>query len=121
MDRAREALRGAYRTHWNLPGIRRALAHGSHLMVRGAADVGELLVGGGGGGGPLRDEGEGARAPLGVERARLVELVEQVFREYQRQLWDPLSGASANSGTSTSGASANSGTSTFLNSSCFLP
>jgi hypothetical protein len=42
---ARETLRDAYRVHWNLPGTRAALAHGSHLMLRGFGDIGALLLG----------------------------------------------------------------------------
>jgi hypothetical protein len=44
-EAARDTLRSAYRTHWNLPATRNALAHGCHLMVRGAQDIGELLLG----------------------------------------------------------------------------
>lgn len=44
-EAARDTLRGAYRTHWNLPATRNALAHGCHLMLRGAQDIGELLLG----------------------------------------------------------------------------
>ena len=33
-SRAKESIRGVYRYHWNLPHIREALAHGSHVMIR---------------------------------------------------------------------------------------
>ena len=103
---AADVLRGAYRTHWNLPGTRQALAHGCHLMLRGAGDVGDLLLGpsravppgagaggGGGGGGGDDDEGGGggesgggggAEAPAvvtGADRTRLAAVVEGVYRE----------------------------------------
>jgi hypothetical protein len=147
-EAARQTLRGAYRTHWNLPGTRQvrhhhhrhhrrrhqvspsitkypqispsitkhhqappsitkhhqappritkhhqaspstpsqfvrppvlfpqSLAHGCHLMLRGAADMGEYLLG------PRRGRGaeEGA---TGAERARLCELVEQVMSGHE--------------------------------------
>jgi hypothetical protein len=114
---ARDCLRAAYRTHWNLPGTREALAQGGRLMLRGAADVGALLLGhsralpaaaeshrsssssgggeGEGGGGEGEDgggEGGGGEALTGSARRKLCALAEAVYREYQRALWDPSSG-----------------------------
>lgn len=95
-DAALDRLRDGYRTHWNLPGTRELLAAGSHVMLRGDKDLGTLL---------LR---EGAAvtslAPgmmVGSVRAsqelrsgyvyRTVRrLSQRVYREYQRQLWEPL-------------------------------
>jgi hypothetical protein len=82
-DEVLERLRDAYRTHWNLPSTRRALAHGSHLMVPSEADT---LTGD-------EAEAEAAGAPMGVgvgqTAATMRRLLRTVYREYQRQLWDP--------------------------------
>jgi hypothetical protein len=82
-DEVLERLRDAYRTHWNLPSTRRALAHGSHLMVPSEADT---LTGD-------EAEAEAAGAPMGIgvgqTAATMRRLLRTVYREYQRQLWDP--------------------------------
>ena len=70
-EEALELLREAYRVHWNLPGTREALAHGQHIMLGGAAD--------------RTDGAEGA----GPAAASMRRLLRAVYREYQRQLWDP--------------------------------
>jgi len=76
-------LREAYRTSWSLPGTREALANGSHIMLRGGMDFGSLLLG-------RKGEGESGSVKVGGKSKRLLrKLVQQVYREYQRQLWDP--------------------------------
>ena len=115
---AHDALRGAYRAHWNLPGVREALAQGGRLMLRGANDIGELLLGpirsatsssasssgssgGAGEGSDASNSGTGGRKSsgggsetvvTGADRRKLCALVERVYREYQRALWDPTLG-----------------------------
>ena len=112
---AQDALRGAYRAHWNLPGVREALAQGGRLMLRGANDIGELLLGpsrspaplprgnssseGSGEGGCASGSktggssgGSSGSAITGADRRKLCALVEGVYREYQRALWDPTLG-----------------------------
>ena len=112
-EAALDRLRDAYRTHWNLPGTRQALAQGCHLMLRARADVGAAVLGparsptGGGievdedeeAAGMVADAAGGAEGGSGgsggsvnANRARLCGMVEQVYREYQRQLWDPALG-----------------------------
>ncbi|CAM9716486.1 unnamed protein product, partial [Phaeothamnion confervicola] len=108
---AMECLRDAYRLQWGLPGPRRFLAHGSHLMLRGAADAGmdngenndddaddsSGCVGSGGAGycgGCCSGDNSGGwhdgSPPIsGWVRATLARLVRRAFREYQRQLWRP--------------------------------
>ncbi|KAH8059012.1 hypothetical protein JL722_5560 [Aureococcus anophagefferens] len=76
-DAALDRLRDGYRTHWNLPGTREMLARGSHVMLRGDKDFGTLLM----------REG----SPItSLERGMM-----RVYREYQRQLWDPLPNCAA--------------------------
>ncbi len=77
---ALDCLREAYRTSWSLPGTREALASGSHVMIRGALDYGSILLG--------RAKQNGANVS-GKSKRKLRTLVKQVYREYQRQLWDP--------------------------------
>ena len=101
---AQDALRGAYRPHWNLPGVREALAQGGRLMLRGANDIGELLLGpsrspaplprgnsssegSGEGGGASGSKtggssgGSSGSAITGADRRKLCALVEGVYRE----------------------------------------
>ncbi|GMH50847.1 hypothetical protein TL16_g00884 [Triparma laevis f. inornata] len=78
LHEALDHLREAY--SWSLPGTREALARGSHLMLRGALDFGSLLLG---------RRGEQSVTISGKAKRRLRSLVQQVYREYQRQLWDP--------------------------------
>ena len=74
-DRAMQRLRDAYRTHWNLPGTREVLSRGGRVMVPGDADLGNTL---------LRNGTEG------YVRRTLRRMTQRVYREYQRQLWEPL-------------------------------
>ena len=74
-DRAMQRLRDAYRTHWNLPGTREVLSRGGRVMVPGDADLGRTL---------LRNSTEG------YVRRTLRRMTQRVYREYQRQLWEPL-------------------------------
>ena len=74
-DRAMQRLRDAYRTHWNLPGTREVLSRGGRVMVPGDADLGSTL---------LRNSTEG------YVRRTLRRMTQRVYREYQRQLWEPL-------------------------------
>jgi hypothetical protein len=83
VDQALDHLREAYRTSWSLPGTREALANGSHIMLRGGMDFGTMLLGRKGG------TGTGSVKLGGSSRRTLRALVKQVYREYQRQLWDP--------------------------------
>ncbi|KAJ1457970.1 hypothetical protein M885DRAFT_514512 [Pelagophyceae sp. CCMP2097] len=99
-EAALDRLRDAYRAHWNAPMIRASLAHGSHIMARGLLDDADLvrraeaqihrdakhcLL-------PLSQPlNDLAEAPHGGHaRRRFRRLAQQVFREYQRQLWEPL-------------------------------
>ena len=74
-DRAMQRLRDAYRTHWNLPGTREVLSRGGRVTVPGDADLGNTL---------LRNSTEG------YVRRTLRRMTQRVYREYQRQLWEPL-------------------------------
>ena len=82
VNEALDHLREAYRTSWSLPGTREALSMGSHIMLRGALDFGNLMLG---------RKGVEANQPSisGKSKRMLRSLVQQVYREYQRQLWDP--------------------------------
>ena len=84
---ATDHLRQAYRTAWSLPGTREALAHASHIMLRGSLDFGSLLLGRSASVGS--DVAFAASSISGTSKRTLRRLVEQVYREYQRQLWDP--------------------------------
>jgi hypothetical protein len=77
-NQALECIRNAYRSQWSLPQNRRMFAHGSHVLVWGEADMptGFTSVGG----------VQRAGTPVTPTLARLMRLV---YREYQRQLWDP--------------------------------
>ncbi|CAM9986351.1 unnamed protein product, partial [Scytosiphon promiscuus] len=109
---AMERIREAYRFQWSLPGARACLSCGSHLMLRGEADLAlprPDCARVNGGGNPWRPEagkGEGGRrlktlsskgdGLLGLHlsayaRLTLARLASQAFCDYQRQLWDPLS------------------------------
>jgi len=81
LNDALDHLREAYRTSWSLPGTREALSMGSHIMIRGALDFGNLLMG--------RKTGVNQPTISGKSKRTLRNLVKQVYREYQRQLWDP--------------------------------
>jgi hypothetical protein len=85
VSQALDHLREAYRTSWSLPGTREALANGSHIMLRGGMDFGSLLLGRKG---DSEDGGGGVKLG-GQSKRTLRTLVQQVYREYQRQLWDP--------------------------------
>jgi len=76
-------------------GTRQCLAHGCHLTLRGAADVGVSLLGGGedvDGDGIADGASSTGGGVSGAERAALCGMAEAVYREYQRQLWDPSLG-----------------------------
>ena len=95
-DAALDRLRDGYRTHWNLPGTKDLLAHGSHLMIRGVKDFGTMLLREGAPITSLQDgmmvgsvqASEELRSGYVYRATR--RLAQRVFREYQRQLWDPL-------------------------------
>jgi len=91
-DEALDHIREAYRTSWSLPGTRESLGNGSHIMLRGGMDFGSILVGRPVGGGVLVAESAAASSSpvTGFTKKVLRELVMQVYREYQRQLWDPI-------------------------------
>jgi hypothetical protein len=68
---ARERLRDVYRSQWNMPTVRKVLATGSHLMMWGHEDI---------------CAGFSETPDLSPTTLRLAR---DVFREYQRPLWDP--------------------------------
>jgi hypothetical protein len=71
-EKIREHFRNEYRRSWNRPFVREVLAHCPQYMVFGGADLcGELV--------------ESPYAPV------LMRLSKEVYCEYQRQLWDPIS------------------------------
>lgn len=85
-DQAAEAYRNLYRTAWNLPHTRQVLAGCSHLMIWGDEDVvtnfGDMNG--------LINLGSGADAGSTPVSLRIMMRVAQsVYREYQRQLFDP--------------------------------
>eukprot|EP00752_Nemacystus_decipiens_P010481 g9338.t1 len=87
-EMAMERIRDAYRFQWSLPGARACLSCGSHLMLRGEADLALPLLH------CSRSEKGGGLLGLQVSayaRHALARLASQAFADYQRQLWDPLS------------------------------
>ena len=95
--RVREELAAAYRAAWNEPKVRHVLSRVSNLMIWGEQDCPTLPVRSTL---PPRSEAEhreralvlaalaGQGAPPAPYPARLLVLARQVYREYQRQLWD---------------------------------
>eukprot|EP01062_Namystynia_karyoxenos_P025341 TRINITY_DN19957_c0_g1_i1.p1 TRINITY_DN19957_c0_g1~~TRINITY_DN19957_c0_g1_i1.p1 ORF type:complete len:882 (+),score=242.94 TRINITY_DN19957_c0_g1_i1:86-2647(+) len=71
-------LRDAYRDTWTFPGVRRALAHASHLMLWSDNDVANDFT-------VLKSAHDPQKQayPAGLLRCAM-----EVYREYQRQLWD---------------------------------
>ncbi|CAM9540792.1 unnamed protein product [Scytosiphon promiscuus] len=80
MEAVKERLREEYRKVWNQPCTRKALASCQHIMMWGQ---GECCAGYGRGGHVMVSSWAGRR---------LLRLAQEVFHEYQRQLWDPLWG-----------------------------
>eukprot|EP01065_Artemidia_motanka_P018797 TRINITY_DN2213_c2_g1_i1.p1 TRINITY_DN2213_c2_g1~~TRINITY_DN2213_c2_g1_i1.p1 ORF type:complete len:803 (+),score=334.43 TRINITY_DN2213_c2_g1_i1:47-2410(+) len=77
-EKSIERLRDAYRDTWTFPGVRRALAHSSHLMLWSDNDVANDFT-------VLKDPRDPSKQayPPGLLRCAM-----EVYREYQRQLWD---------------------------------
>ena len=72
----RERLRDVYRSAWNLPRKRAVLSSCSNLMIWSDKDVFEDFT-----------TAQDARGdPISPD---MIRLAHQVYREYQRQLWDP--------------------------------
>lgn len=72
----RERLRDVYRRCWNLPRTRKVLASCSHLMIWNDEDVCRNFT--------IATNSLGD--PISPD---MIRLAHQVYREYQRQLWDP--------------------------------
>ena len=75
-EMTRERLRDVYRRTWNFPRTKQVLANCSHLMIWNDQDVyHEFTI---------------ARNSLGDPISPdMIRLGHEVYREYQRQLWDP--------------------------------
>jgi len=77
-EKSVERLRDAYRDTWTFPGVRKALAHASHLMLWSDNDVANDFT-------VLKSAVDPSKQayPAGLLRCAM-----DVYREYQRQLWD---------------------------------
>jgi len=68
-------MRDIYRFTWNLPGTVTVLSHTSNLMIWSDNDIyNDFTI--------AKEEGQEGLEPL------MIYLAHQVYREYQRQLWD---------------------------------
>jgi hypothetical protein len=101
LEIARDAIRDVYRNRWNLPFCSVVLSHTSNLMLWGSADTSDEEFDQVPGsppyvGGCIAIPGDTAGQQLDPFTARLLRgLAKQVFREYQRALWDPAAGMRA--------------------------
>ncbi|CAM9438025.1 unnamed protein product, partial [Sphacelaria rigidula] len=82
MDELKERFRDEYRKLWNQPSTRKVLSSCQHVMMWGQN---ECRAGYG---------RQGHAAVKDWAGKRLLRVAKEVFREYQRQLWDPRWGAS---------------------------
>ena len=95
-EAAKDRIRAVYRFAWSLPHTKEVLARTSNLMIWSDVDLSE--------GFDRPDGGPGLGSESASWGPTLLRLTRSVFREYQRQLWEPQEGG-------TSGASGASGTS----------
>jgi hypothetical protein len=79
-EEVREIFRSDYRRLWGQPSTRRALASTSNLMMQWYAPI-------------AVNESNITFTKETFIRRRVVHLAREVYREYQRQLWDPKWGA----------------------------
>mmetsp|Transcript_24963 Transcript_24963/g.99140 ORF Transcript_24963/g.99140 Transcript_24963/m.99140 type:complete len:1130 (+) Transcript_24963:107-3496(+) len=88
---ALDKLRDAYRTQWNLPQVRTALAHGSHLIVPGDGELGKAFV----------HWSQGAKIEVDSCHHHSIWACDEVvgilqrhavavMHDYVRQLWQPI-------------------------------
>ena len=91
-----DRLRNAYRYAWNLPRVRAVLAHCSHLMIWSDQDIFPHFT--------SATDATGDPLPGG-----LVKLAIRVFREYQRQLYEPMLGTGGGGGGGGGAAAAGAG------------
>lgn len=81
----KERMRDVYRYTWNLPFTQRALSQSSHLMIWSDNDLyNDFTI--------AKEDGK-ALEPI------MIKLGQEVYREYQRQLWDPSYGEAGASTT----------------------
>jgi len=74
-DKIRHRIRDIYRFTWNLPGTNVVLSHCSNIMIWSDNDIyNDFTI--------AKQAGEDGIEPI------MLHLAHQVYREYQRQLWD---------------------------------
>ena len=80
-EAAKERIRSVYRFAWSLPHTKEVLARTSNLMIWSDVDLAE--------GFDQPDGGPGLGSESASWGPTLLRLTRSVFREYQRQLWEP--------------------------------
>ena len=89
-EAAKDRIRSVYRFAWSLPHTKEVLARTSNVMIWNDVDLSE--------GFDQPDGGPGLGSESASWGPTLLRLTRSVFREYQRQLWEPVEGNGGSSG-----------------------
>lgn len=89
-EAAKDRIRSVYRFAWSLPHTKEVLARTSNIMIWNDVDLSE--------GFDQPDGGPGLGSESASWGPTLLRLTRSVFREYQRQLWEPQDGGGSSGG-----------------------